>query len=394
MWGGVDTITDRRVIFFLLCLQGALISFNISSIAGIIPAMSSAFGVPAFTMGIIIVAYMVPYGIAALLYGPLSRVVNTKKVTLCCLCVFSLASFISGVAGSFKLLLSSRIIAGIAASAIIPLSLSLIGYLMPYEKRGKAVGIFFSVIFASSVTGVFLSGLLEWKWMFLVPAFGGVAVVLLALLFFPSIEREHRGFEVHYLTVLFKNEGRSVFAYIFLVAFIYSGIYSWLGVFFADKHGMNQWWISLSLTSLGLGGIVGELVGGVFADRKGRITTAACGLFLLFVTTVGLVYTTSFPVLALLLFLHGLAWTINHSALSTILTDFPSHVRAEATSLNSALRFISGGIGTAVTGFWVARGFSITFTAYACLFLLLALATRTMLTSPLADKAVVQQDIS
>ena len=123
MWGGGATITDRRVIFFLLCLQGALISFNISSIAGIIPAMSSAFGVPAFTMGIIIVAYMVPYGIAALLYGPLSRVVNTKKVTLCCLCVFSLASFISGVAGSFKLLLSSRIIAGIAASAIIPLSL-------------------------------------------------------------------------------------------------------------------------------------------------------------------------------------------------------------------------------------------------------------------------------
>jgi predicted MFS family arabinose efflux permease len=265
---------------------------------------------------------------------------------------------------------------------------------MPYEKRGKAVGIFFSVSFAASVTGVFLSGLLDWRWMFLIPALGGVVVILLDLLFFPSIEREHRGFEVHYLTVLFKDERRSVFAYIFLVAFIYSGIYSWLGVFFANKLGMNQWWISISLTSIGLGGIVGELVGGVFADRKGRITTAACGLFLLFITTVCLVYTTSFPVLGLLLFLHGLAWTINHSAISTILTDFPSHLRAEATSLNSALRFISGGIGTAVTGIWVARGFSTTFTAYACLFLLLALVTRAMLTRPLADKVVVQQDIS
>ena len=80
-------------ILFLLCFQGALISFNISSIAGIVPAMSEAFGVPDFTMCSIIVAYMVPYGIAALLYGPLSRVVNTKRITLSCLSVFSLSSF-------------------------------------------------------------------------------------------------------------------------------------------------------------------------------------------------------------------------------------------------------------------------------------------------------------
>jgi predicted MFS family arabinose efflux permease len=355
--------------------------------------MSGAFGVPDFTMGSIIVAYMVPYGIAALLYGPLSRVVNTKKVVLYCLFIFSISSFVSGIAGSFELLLLSRVVAGIAASAVIPLSLALIGYLMPYERRGKAVGIFFSVSFASSVTGVFLSGVVDWRWMFLTPAFCGAIVIMLALFLFPTIESEQQGFKVNYLNVLFRDEGRSVFAYIFLVAFIYSGIYSWLGVYFAHKFGMNQWWISLSLTCIGVGGILGELVGGVFADRKGRIMTAACGMFLLFITTIGFAYSTSFFILGLLLFLHGLAWTINHSALSTILTDFPSHNRAEATSLNSALRFISGGIGTAVTGFWVARGFSTTFLVYAFLFLLLTLLTRFMLGGPLAHKVVAQQDI-
>ena len=380
-------------LLFLLCLQGALISFNISSIAGIIPAMSRAFGIPDFTMGGIIVAYMIPYGVAALLYGPLSRVVNTKKVALYCLLIFSLSSFVSGTVDSFNLLIFSRVVAGIAASAIIPLSLALIGYSMPYEKRGKAVGIFFSVTFASSVSGVFLSGLVDWRWMFLIPALGGVIIFIVVLALFPSVEREQKGFKVNYLRVLFRDEGRSVFAYIFLVAFIYSGIYSWLGVFFAHKFGMSQWWISVSLASVGLGGILGELVGGVFADRKGRIIAAACGVFLLFITTVGIAYTSSFLVLGLLLFLHGLAWTINHSALSTVLTDFPSHRRAEATSLNSALRFVSGGIGTAVTGFWIARGCNPTFLVYAFLFLILALLTRVMLVSPLAHEIVAQQDI-
>ena len=380
-------------LLFLLCLQGALISFNISSIAGIIPAMSRAFGIPDFTMGSIIVAYMIPYGVAALLYGPLSRVVNTKKVALYCLFIFSLSSFVSGIVDSFNLLIFSRVIAGIAASAIIPLSLALIGCIMPYEKRGKAVGIFFSVTFASSVSGVFLSGLVDWRWMFLIPALGGVIIFVVALALFPSVEREQKGFKVNYLRVLFRDEGRGVFAYIFLVAFIYSGIYSWLGVFFAHKFGMSQWWISLSLTSVGLGGILGELAGGIFADRKGRIMAAACGVFLLFITTVGIAYTSSFLVLGLLLFLHGLAWTINHSALSTILTDFPSHSRAEATSLNSALRFVSGGIGTAVTGFWIARGFNPTFLVYAFSFLLLALMTRTMLGKSLTRKVVAGQNV-
>jgi predicted MFS family arabinose efflux permease len=353
--------------------------------------MSGVFGVSDFTMGRIIVAYMVPYGIAALLYGPLSRLVDAKKLVLFCLSVFSASSLFSGIVSSFWPLVLSRMVAGIAASAIIPLSLSLIGCLVPYEERGKAVGIFFSITFASSVTGVFLSGLVDWRWMFFIPSFGSAVVVVLAIIFLPSIEREQNGFKSNYFRVLFKDEGRGVFAYIFLVAFIYSGIYSWLGVFFVHKFGMNQLWISLSLTSIGLGGIVGELTGGIFADKKGRITTAACGILLLFVTTVGFVYVSSFLVLGLLLLLHGLAWTINHSALSTILTDFPSHIRAEATSLNSSLRFISGGIGTAVTGFWVARDFNNTFLVYAFLFMLLGIITRIMLRRPTADKVVVQE---
>ncbi|MEE8381190.1 MAG: MFS transporter [Thermodesulfobacteriota bacterium] len=394
-WKGEEAnkIVDKKKLLFLLCLQGALISFNVASIAGVIPAMSRALGVPDFTMGNIIVAYMLPYGVAALLYGPLSRIVDTKKVTLCCLFLFSLSSFVSGIADSFYLLIFSRVVAGIAAAAIIPLSLVLIGRLVPYEKRGKAVGTFFSVNFSSSVTGVFLSGLVGWKWMFLVPALGGWVVIGLIFFLFPSIEREQRGFKADYFSVLFKDKRCALFAYIFLATFIYRGIYSWLGVFFVHKFELSQWWISLSLTGIGLGGVVGELVGGALSDKKGRIGTATCGVFLLSITTLGFVYTSSFLILGLLLLLHGLAWTINHSALTTILTDFPSHLRAEAISLNSSLRFVSGGIGTAVSGFWIARGFDTTFLVYAFSFLLLALMTRTMLGKSLPKKVVAGQNV-
>jgi uncharacterized membrane protein YfcA len=68
-------------------------------------------------------------------------------------------------------------------------------------------------------------------------------------------------------------------------------------------------------------------------------------------------------------------------------------LRAEATSLNSALRFVGGGIGTAVSGFWIARGFDTTFLVYAFSFLLLALMTRTMLGKSLPKKVVAGQNV-
>ena len=390
---GELTAPGKRITLLILCFQGALISFNISSIAGIIPAMSRALGIPDVTMGSVIVAYMVPYGLAALLYGPLSRLVNAKKVSLFCLTMFSVFSFISGVTNSFNLLIFSRVITGIAASAVIPLSLSLIGILIPYEKRGKAVGTFFSASFASSVTGVFLSGLLEWRLMFLIPACSGAALVMLVLLIFPSMQAGERKEQVRYLSVLFLEDGRSVFAYIFLIAFVYSAIYSWLGVFFARTFGMTQWEISLSLTCVGLGGILGELVGGVLADRVGRALTATGGVVMLFITTACIVYTSSPLVLGGVLFIHGCAWTINHSALSTVLTDFPSQSRAEAVSLNSSLRFISGGIGTAITGILINKGLHTVFLLCAAMFLMLALATRLMLKKSITPELVAESDI-
>ncbi|MDD5584093.1 MAG: hypothetical protein PHV55_03455, partial [Candidatus Omnitrophica bacterium] len=72
----------KKLTFIILCLEGAILSFNVAASAALIPSISSDFGLPQFITGRIIWLYMIPYGAAALLYGPLVRAFDAKKIEI------------------------------------------------------------------------------------------------------------------------------------------------------------------------------------------------------------------------------------------------------------------------------------------------------------------------
>jgi predicted MFS family arabinose efflux permease len=76
--------------------------------------------------------------------------------------------------------------------------------------------------------------------------------------------------------------------------------------------------------------------------------------------------------LVLTMAIWGLGWTFNHVGLATMLTDLPQEFMNEAASLNSGVRFISGGVGMGLGGLIMSRSFSFGFIIFGCaLFLLL-----------------------
>ena len=65
-------------------------------------------------------------------------------------------------------------------------------------------------------------------------------------------------------------------------------------------------------------------------------------------------------------------WTIGHNGISTVLTDFSNEDRPIIASLNSSVRFISGGLGFYVSSFFVAKSFSGTFLVIGICLMILA----------------------
>ncbi|MCM8800280.1 MAG: MFS transporter [Candidatus Omnitrophica bacterium] len=320
----------------------------------LVPSISFDFGLEQFFVGRIIWLYMLPYGITALFYGILAKIFEVRKIELVCFLLFSLSNLWAGLSKTIYELFLARFFMGLFGASVIPLALILIAKNKEYSQRGKLVGIFFSVTFVFSLLGLFLSGLLHWRWIFLIPAFLGLCLWLAMYFYFPDfISGDRIYFEYSMLkeipkgyVEIFKNKKpRNIFLYIFIISLLYHSIHQWLGVYFFLKFNLDKLLISILITLSSLSGIFGEYLGGRLSDIFGRYRIINLGLILMIISIILLTFKIPIFLLAIAMIIWGLGWTVNHAGLSTLLADLPKDYLYEAAGLNSSVRFLSGGMG-------------------------------------------------
>jgi predicted MFS family arabinose efflux permease len=365
--------------FIILCFEGAVLSFNVAASAAVIPSIAESFALSQFFVGKIIWLYMIPYGIAALFYGPLVRAFDARRIELICLICFSLANLLAGLSNNIYLLFAARFLMGIFGASVIPLALILIAKHFPVNKRGKFVGIFFAATFVASLLGLFLSGIVPWRWIYLLPAITGMILWLVMFIYLPSFKSDTGKFEINYHKALKNKALVGIFSYIFLISLFYHGVQQWLAVYFSNKYNFNQFVISMLVTLTSFSGIFGEVLGGLFSDSLGRVKTIKLGIWLMIASVFILIVKLPLFIIALIMIIWGLGWTFNHAGLSTVLTDLPSEFLNESASLNSSVRFVAGGIGVLIGGWLLNRNFNFGFLIIGLSLFLLALFTRKLL---------------
>lgn len=337
-----------------------------------IPSISYSLRIPDFLAAEIIPYYMIPYGLGALIYAPLVKAVKPKIIMLFSFIVFTIFSMVCGATSSLEQLAWARVLTGIAAASVIPLALIIIPQLAEKEFHGRMVGAFFSSTFVASLVGVALSSVIGWRWLFYIPAILGLIATFFIFFNFPADIKKLENISVNYLKLLYKPEIFRIFLFIFLVSMIYHGTYNWLGVYLDKAYYLSQAKISMLLTAIGISGAFGQILGGFISDKKGRLKACTFGLMILAVSVM-LLY-AKFPlwILTLIFVAFGIGWTINHNSLATILTDFPDESRPAVASLNSSVRFVSGGLGVSLSSLFVRLDFGFTFLIFGLLLLILS----------------------
>jgi len=86
----------------------------------------------------------------------------------------------------------------------------------------------------------------------------------------------------------------------------------------------------------------------------------------------------SVSLLSVIMILWGIGWTFNHVGLATMLTDLPGEFLNEAASLNSGVRFISGGIGACLGGVLMHKSFHLGFSVFGASLLAMLFLTNYM----------------
>ncbi len=384
-----------KAVFFIFCLEGAILSFNVAASSALIPSISKEFGTAQFQAGPVVWLYMLAYGVSALFYGPLVRVFDAKKIELVCFLLFSFSNLLAAVSGNIITFFTARFFMGVFGASVIPLVLILIANHTEAKNRGRLIGLFFSATFVASLLGLFLSGIIPWRLIFLIPAIFGTILWGCMYFYLPNFSRpvnkfkggilleagkeDTGGFKINYLLALKDKSVVAIFTYIFLISLFYHGVQQWLAVYFSSQFKFSQFLVSMLITLTSLSGIFGEVIGGYLSDKIGRLKTVNFGIMFMILAVFSLLVKMPVVILALVMIIWGLGWTFNHVSLSAMLTDLPKEFLNEAASLNSGVRFLSGGIGAVLSGIVMQKNFNTGFLIFGLSLIALILLTKNIL---------------
>jgi EmrB/QacA subfamily drug resistance transporter len=182
---GVIVTDPRRQRMILIAMCTALIAV-VASVSGLNVAQQDlAIDLGASQGQLLWVINGYTMALAALLLpiGAIGDRWGRKPILMSGLVLFALANTTAAFSGSTSMLLAARVVAGVAAAMIMPVTLSVITSSFPADQRARAVGIWSGFAGAGGILGLFVSSFLidnfTWPWLFAMPVlFASVSLVL------------------------------------------------------------------------------------------------------------------------------------------------------------------------------------------------------------------------
>ena len=377
-------MNESRLIL-ILGLAGFVVMADNWVVSPILPAIASSIQVSPVKAGLIISAYMIPFGLFQLVFGPLADRYGKQLVVILSMTLFTLGTALCGLGvGLFDLSLY-RGLTGVFAASVMPISLALIGDVVPMERRQQAIGTFMGIAFLgqglSMAVGGSIAYFVSWRDVF----FTYAALSVLSTVFLFATGREaaakknpNSEFLKPYLDLLRNSKSLLVYLVVLAEGILIIGSFSYLGAYTEHLFHYNYFSIGLVLTAFGVGAVISGRLSGKLVPRMGRMNVLSLGLFSAALADVILSGAKS-SAFALILgvALLGIGFMLAHSTLLTIATEFARTARGTAMSLVAFCFMGGGGVGTAIGGNAIAwTGYADFYALYGILLFGLLLAAR------------------
>lgn len=375
---------ERERLLRMLSAATFIIFFQAYMVAPIIPSLSSAFGTSVQTAGLVVPAYLIPYGIATLIFGLLADRLGVQRVMFASLAAFAVLTALTASATTIAQITLWRVVTGLGASGVVPLALVLVGKLFPYEQRGRPLGWLFGAMAGGmafgSPLGVMLVPFIGWRGLFLMVGVAGGVVLLLFLPYRRMIAAAmqpvggtfgelFRG----YANLLGTPRGQRTYAYVLVNSMFHSGVFTWLGVYLERRYGLGPVGIGLALLGYGIPGLLfGPLIGRA-ADKWGRARLLPIGLGLSTLGAAALLWDFPLilaPIVAMVL---SLGYDMTQPLFAGIVTSLGGKRPGQAMGLNVFALFVGFGLGSLIFGEMLRFGFGAALGTFAAVELMAAL---------------------
>src|SRR2546423_2905975 len=129
-------------------------------------------------------AYMLGATVTVPLYGKLGDAHGRKPLFIVAITIFLIGAALCGLSQNMVQLVVFRAIQGVGAGGLFPLTLAMVGMIVPPRDRGRYQGLIGSVFAAASIIGPLVGGFIvdnfSWRWIFYVNLpVGGLALAVI-----------------------------------------------------------------------------------------------------------------------------------------------------------------------------------------------------------------------
>jgi predicted MFS family arabinose efflux permease len=346
-----------------------LIFFQAYMVAPMIPHLSAAFGVTVQRIGLLVPAYLIPYGVSTLFFGLLSDWLGRRWIMLASLATFVALTGLTATATTADQMIFWRLLTGLGASGVVPLALALMGQLFPYEQRGRPLGWLFGAMAGGmafgSTFGVLLEPAIGWRGVFVTVSALGFAGLLLLRPYLgllgerpPTRTMTLESVITGYKHLLTFPRAQRTYLYVLMNAMFHSGVFTWLGLYFSRRYGLGEVGIGLALLGYGVPGFVlGPIIGRV-VDRWGRRWLIPAGIGMAALSAFLLIPAWPLAVAVVAVTTLSLGYDLTQPLLAGIVTALDPRRAGQAMGLNVFALFTGFGLGSMLFGWALQLGFT------------------------------------
>ena len=177
----VEDPRQRLMILAAMCSALVAVVASVSGLNVALQALAADLNASQGELLWVINGYTLTLAALLMPVGAIGDRVGRKIVLLVGLAVFALANGASSFAPNVETLIALRVLAGVGAAMIMPVTLSVITTSFPVAERARAIGIWAGFAGTGGILGLFASAAIidnaTWPWIFTVP----LALTLISL---------------------------------------------------------------------------------------------------------------------------------------------------------------------------------------------------------------------
>ena len=346
----------ERAVLWLLALTQFTVIMDFMVMMPLAPQLMQAFDASAARVSGAVSAYAWCAGLSGLLAATYIDRFDRKRMLLTVFLFFNLSNLACALAPDFHLLVLSRAFAGMTGGVLGAIVMSIIGDVIPQQRRGEATGIvmmsFSMAAIAGVPLGVMLGAHFGWQMPFYLLVVFSMVIWFAGMRLLPSLS-EHIGSATPLSRVLPELAGLfTVGAHLraFLLSFVtmLSGmlVIPFISPVLVGNLGVSPANVSWVYMCGGLATLFSSRLIGVWSDRAGKHRVFRCVALFSTLPILTVTHLPQWPLLALMAF-----FPFFMVSLQALLTTIPApHKRGAFLSANAALQQVGTGLGALLGG--------------------------------------------